>query len=85
MRKNIHYFKVNYLIWVMTVLVICMLANPASLVVLSGAGCHAAVNHLAVHPLTSVGASFVAWARVSKRSVLLFGQASAPCGHASTW
>ncbi len=36
-RKNVNYFKVNYLIWIATVLVVCMLASPASLFVLSGA------------------------------------------------
>jgi hypothetical protein len=36
-RKNVNYFKVNYLIWISTVLVVCMLASPASLLVLSGA------------------------------------------------
>lgn len=41
MRKNVNYFKVNYLIWIVTVLLVCMLANPASLVVLSGALCGA--------------------------------------------
>lgn len=32
-----HYFKVNYLIWLVTVAVVCMLANPRSLLVLFGA------------------------------------------------
>lgn len=36
-RKNVNYFKVNYLVWLMTVLTICMLANPSSLIVLSSA------------------------------------------------
>jgi hypothetical protein len=38
-RKNVHYFKVNYLIWLVTVAVVCMLANPRSLLVLFGASC----------------------------------------------
>ena len=37
-RKNVHYFKVNYLIWLVTVAVVCMLANPRSLLVLFGLG-----------------------------------------------
>ena len=37
LRKNVNYFKVNYLIWILTVLTVCMLANPQSLFVLSGA------------------------------------------------
>jgi hypothetical protein len=40
LRKNVNYFKVNYLIWIVTVLVVCMLANPSSLFVLSGARQH---------------------------------------------
>lgn len=36
-RKNVAYFKVNYLIWAATVLAISLLTKPSSLIVLSGA------------------------------------------------
>merc|ERR1711904_189419 len=29
-RKNVNYFKVNYLVWMVTVLLVCMLASPSA-------------------------------------------------------
>lgn len=36
-RKNVAYFKVNYLLWALAVLAVSLLYKPSSLVVLSGA------------------------------------------------
>ena len=62
MRKNVHYFKVNYLIWLLTVVVVCMLANPRSLLVVFGA-CAAPPLGLCVFRLTR-GLLYLANARV---------------------
>jgi hypothetical protein len=47
----VHYFKVNYLIWLLTVVVVCMLANPRSLLVVFGA-CAAPPRGLCLFRLT---------------------------------
>jgi len=60
LRKNVNYFKVNYLIWILTVLTVCMLANPQSLFVLSGALVRAppAFGTYSNGPTTGIAASW---------------------------
>jgi len=37
-RKNVNYFKVNYVLFMISVLVMCLLTHPSSLFLLSGLG-----------------------------------------------